>query len=32
VHARAIHLAKGDPAELLPVVQAVLAKLEYDYP
>ena len=32
VHARAIHLAKGDPAELLPVVQAVLAKLEHDYP
>ena len=32
VHARAIHLTKGEPAELLPVVQAVLAKLEYDYP
>ena len=32
VHARAIHLAKGDPADLLPVVQAVLAKLEHDYP
>ena len=32
VHARAIHLAKGDPAELLPIIQAVLAKLEHDYP
>ena len=31
-HAPAIHLAKSDPAELLPVVQAVLAKLEHDYP
>ena len=32
VHARDIHLVKGDPAKLLPVVQAVLAKLEHDYP
>jgi hypothetical protein len=32
VHARAIHLAKGEAVELLPIVQAVLEKLERDYP
>jgi len=32
VHARAIHLAKGDAAELLTIVQVVLAKLKQDYP
>jgi hypothetical protein len=32
VHARAIHLAKGDATELLAIAQVVLAKLKQDYP